>query len=116
ADRIVADSIEAGFITRRSDRRLLLHPLLRSFLRMTGSDGQESELQRAAHEIGAFYVDAGRWDDAFTVAQELKDPQSLEALLERALESLVSAGRLATLEQWVVYADEQSVDSPLIQL
>ncbi len=116
AESVADDSIQAGFLTRFADRTLLLHPLLRAFLRTKLKETNDAELQRTAHAIGSFYVDAGRWDDAFEVAEELHDPQSLHTLLERALESLLSAGRLATLEQWVSYAEQQSIEGPLVQL
>jgi ATP/maltotriose-dependent transcriptional regulator MalT len=113
---LIERGVDAGFLIRASNRELSLHPLLRAFLRTRLQEGELPHVEQTERELGTFYLRSGRWDDAFALATQLSHPDSLHALLETALEALLSGGRIATLERWVDYATRHSVSGPLVQL
>ena len=107
---VLRDSVRTGLMTVREEREIEIHPLCRSFLeRKLWSVGIHSS------EIGAladFLVDAGQWDDSFEVIRRFNLVDRFAVLLDRSLRSVLSEGRVATVEHWVNWADEHNYNAP----
>jgi ATP/maltotriose-dependent transcriptional regulator MalT len=99
--RLVLDeAFDRGFLNRDSEI-YDLHPLLRQFLRTKLAEA-DSRIRASTVETIAFAaLEKSAWDEAFTLASEFRVGELLNALLDRALDDLLSKGRLATLERWL---------------
>jgi LuxR family maltose regulon positive regulatory protein len=97
---VLEEAFDRGFLNRDGDT-YDLHPLLRQFLRskMAGADPRIRAL--TVETIAYAALEKSAWDEAFTLASEFRVGELLNALLGRALDDLLSKGRLATLERWL---------------
>ncbi len=97
---VLEEAFERGFLNRDGET-YDLHPLLRQFLRAKMAEA-DSEIRASTVETIAYAaVERSAWDEAFTLASEFGVAELLNALLGRALDDLLSKGRLATLERWL---------------
>ena len=97
---VLEEAFERGFLNRDGET-YDLHPLLRQFLRAKMAEA-DSEIRASTVEAIAYAaVERSAWDEAFTLASEFGVAELLNALLGRALDDLLSKGRLATLERWL---------------
>jgi ATP/maltotriose-dependent transcriptional regulator MalT len=100
ADLTLLRGIQAGILSEQDQGRLVMHPLLRTFLqgRLSTHASQRSE---GVHRLVRFYSDRGYWDEAFAVSQADPDQALTANVLEGALPVLLSSGRLNTLSSWI---------------
>ena len=61
-------------------------------------------------------IDGEQWDDAFETIRAFSLDERLPLLIERGLRRVLAEGRLAAVEHWVAWADEQHVTTPEIAL
>jgi len=113
-EQVLRDSVRIGLMTIGEGHDVEIHPLCRSFL--------ERKLWDIGIHIGRigalvdFLLDAGQWDEAFEVMRRFDLIEPVPLLLARGLRSVLSQGRLATVERWVEWADEHSFEAPEIAL
>jgi LuxR family maltose regulon positive regulatory protein len=97
---VLEEAFDRGFLNRDGET-YDLHPLLRQFLRSKLA-GADSRIKASTIETIAYAaLEKSAWDEVFTLASEFRVGELLNALLERALDDLLSKGRLATLERWL---------------
>ncbi len=110
AGRVIASATEVGLM-RVDDVRLVLHPLVVSFLgrrdlfRHQSCEGWED---RVSH----IYERRGDWDAAYAWARARADPEVISSVLAQGGQQLLAAGRLATVESWIKAAADAGVDAP----
>jgi ATP/maltotriose-dependent transcriptional regulator MalT len=104
---VLEEAFERGFLNRDGET-YDLHPLLRQFLRAKMAEA-DSEIRASTVETIAYAaVERSAWDEAFALASEFGLAELMNALLGRALDDLLSKGRLATLERWLEEAHRLS--------
>ncbi len=113
AERVLRASITVGLMTARG-RDLEIHPLCRAFLEQKVWDIGVGKDQVDA--LALCLIDAAQWDDAFELIRRFELSERLPLLIERGLREILGEGRLAVVEGWVAWADEQSLESPELAL
>jgi LuxR family maltose regulon positive regulatory protein len=97
---VLEEAFERGFLNRDGDA-YDLHPLLRQFLRSKMLQADPQARASTVTTIAYAALEGSAWDEAFALASEFRMGELLDALLDRALDDLLSKGRLATLERWL---------------
>jgi LuxR family maltose regulon positive regulatory protein len=112
---VLEEAFDRGFLNRDGDT-YDLHPLLRQFLRSKLA-GADSQIKASTVETIAYAaLEKSAWDEAFTLASEFRVGELLNALLGRALDDLLSKGRLATLERWLEEAHKLIPSADVVAL
>jgi ATP/maltotriose-dependent transcriptional regulator MalT len=107
----VAAATSCGFLTRRTDAEIEMHPLLRAFLlaklHELPAETASSYARRAVEALAASH----RWDDCFDVLSEFPQNDLACRVLTEALDDLLASGRLATIRRWLTPArqDEHAI-------
>jgi DNA-binding NarL/FixJ family response regulator len=106
---------DVGIVEER-DGELVLHPLARSFLEERA--GREAGFDRNAIEICLDYYRSRRdWDAAFDLVSRRGPGMHMEGLLLDALDDLLTAARLPTIESSCELASTQGLGaSPVVSL
>jgi LuxR family maltose regulon positive regulatory protein len=112
---VLEHGYERGFLARDGDN-YDLHPLLRQFLRSKLLDADPSAVTETVQVIGRLALDRFAWDEAFALATEFERNDLLTELLSRALDDLLSEGRLATLEQWITVGQRSIPGEHIVSL
>jgi DNA-binding CsgD family transcriptional regulator len=76
---------------------------------------QQSDASVAAN-VAASFLRARRWDEAFSLIEELRLYTLLDELITEALPEMVQSGRIATLKRWAVFGRKAPHARPLIDL
>lgn len=97
---ILERGYDHGFVNRDGDS-YDLHPLLRQFLRSKLADAESSAVRSTVETLASLSLQRGAWDDAFVLVSEFALRDLLADLMARALDELLTEGRIATLEQWL---------------
>jgi ATP/maltotriose-dependent transcriptional regulator MalT len=113
SQRLQAEALEIGFLSSSGVNEFEMHPLLRSFLTTkfnpaTGVGDSRELLLRL--------LDLREWDNAFSLIANARLYDYLPQLVARSLDSLLSEGRLTTLDDWVALGLAQNIDSPDLSL
>jgi LuxR family maltose regulon positive regulatory protein len=113
ADRVLRDSVRAGLTTIR-DHEIEIHPLCRAFLGRKLMD--IAVLDERLDALSDHLIDAGHWDDAFEVIRRFDLKTHLPVVIGRGLRSVLSEGRVATVERWVAAAETYGLEEPELAL
>ena len=97
---VLEEASDRGFLNRDGET-YDLHPLLRQFLRSKMSETDTGTRASTVKTIAYAGLEKSNWDEVFALASEFSVGELLTALLGRALDDLLSKGRLATLERWL---------------
>jgi LuxR family maltose regulon positive regulatory protein len=97
---VLDEALDRGFLNREGET-YDLHPLLRQFLRSKMAEADAPTRRSTIETIAYAALERSAWDEAFALASEFRLGELLIALLARALDDLLSKGRLATLEGWL---------------
>ncbi len=116
APAVLAQSVTTGILQAQPNSHFDLHPLLRTFLQERLQEFGSDIVRATVKEVGAFLLDSGEWDDALSLAERFRHPDFLEDLIERAWETLLDEGRLATLSRLLDLAAELRLRSGLLDL
>ena len=109
---VVLQAVERGFLSPAPDGTYDLHPTLRGFLRQELIErGTRND---TVAQISRFLLQREAWDDAFALAKTECSSELLVDVIRLASLTLLSSGRVATLESWLSYAADQHVSSPVI--
>ena len=97
---VLEEAFDRGFLNRDGET-YDLHPLLRQFLRSKMAKADSLARASTVETIAYADLEKSAWDEVFALASEFSVGELLNALLGRALDDLLSKGRLATLETWL---------------
>jgi LuxR family transcriptional regulator, maltose regulon positive regulatory protein len=105
----------SGFLSKGSQGHEM-HPLLRQFLRTKMTEFDDREVIASAQSLAEAYASLSLWDDAVSVAEEFGLNDIVVRVLETALESALSDGRVTTVERWVNQAAGSAPTAPIVRL
>jgi LuxR family maltose regulon positive regulatory protein len=112
---VLEEGYRSGFLTRDAES-YEMHPLLRQFLRAKLFEFGPSDIRETAEAIGRAYADEDLWDYAASVAEEFGLGDLMLRVLEEALDTVLSDGRLTTLHRWVEMARADAPTAPIVRL
>lgn len=98
--RVLEEAHDRGFLSKDGDA-YDWHPLLRQFLQAKMLEASPEARAITVRTIAHAALDTAEWDEVFTLASTFGMGDLLDALLDRALDDLLSKGQLATLERWL---------------
>ena len=113
--QILEEGYSRGFLTKQ-DRDYYIHPLLRQFLRGKFDEFSREAIRETAETTGRWYLQNEYWDEAFTLASEFALADVLVELVERGMDSILSEGRMSTLDQWLEGARRSRPGHPAVRL
>src|SRR2546422_641379 len=105
----------SGFLTKEAGSHEM-HPLLRQFLRTKLTEFDRDMIQESARLIGQFYVEREQWDAAASVAADFGFADLMLRVLEDALDSALSEGRLSTVKRWLEIAETAAPTAAIVRL
>ena len=112
-EQVVAVGLDSGFLTELHDKRLDMHPLLRTFLQRKVED-ESARSSAASVETAAGVLMAHRlWDEAFDLMRRFKQEHLIPVLIAASMDELLTSGRAATLHGWIAQAPESA---PIVRL
>jgi ATP/maltotriose-dependent transcriptional regulator MalT len=114
AEDVLYASIRAGLMTAREGQDLEIHPLCRSFLQQKVWDIGVGDDRLDA--LVLCLIEASQWDDAFELISRFGLLDRLPLLIERGLRRVLAEGRLAAVEKWVAWADQERIEAPELAL
>ena len=103
-DKVMEDGVRAGFLSRSADSRYAFHPLLRTFLRAQLDLRGPCEVRDTAATLATELIARRSWDDASDVLDAVPSRSRRSVLLRGALDDMLAAGRLQTLDRWITEA------------
>ena len=115
AKAIVEAGRDSGFLNKDGSS-YEMHPLLRQFLRVKLADFNPERTRETARIIGESYADQSQWSEATSVAAEFDLIDLILRVLEEALDSVLSEGRITTINRWLEIAERTSPTSPIVRL
>jgi LuxR family transcriptional regulator, maltose regulon positive regulatory protein len=114
AAALLEEAFQLGIATQSIEGEPELHPLLRSFLRtkLVSSPGGRG----SARAVASALIAHGYWEHAFGLLEDFALPELLPPLVEAGLEQGLSSGRVATVRNWLRFAEEHTVEDPTTDL
>src|SRR5205823_11537615 len=114
AQNVIADAIESGLATQGPDGAEL-HPLVREYL-FTKLQGRKDAAERVRATLNVC-IESGHYDHGFGLIERFGLLELLDQLIEHSFKSLLSSGRIATLERIAHFAHASGwAESPLVAL
>jgi ATP/maltotriose-dependent transcriptional regulator MalT len=115
AERTITEGIAAGFLVERGGR-FEFHQLARAFVEAKALSETPAEHAAAVATCMAVYRERCDWDSAYDLLERNDLLNELEGLLTDALDELLEAARLTTLEQWIEKAETASLERPIFPI
>jgi DNA-binding CsgD family transcriptional regulator len=115
AELATARTLDVGILVERGPH-LDLHPLARAFLEEKSGQLGLVPSQGASATCLGHYRRCRDWDAAFDVIVRTASTSELEPLLAAAIDDLLDAGRLSTLQRWCDFAFDAELEAPLFAL
>ena len=115
AEHVLSATLDVGVLVERGTM-LEIHPLARSFLEERNEQLGVAPDPAASARALAHYRSHRDWDAAFELVARRHLAHELEPLLSDALDELLAAARLQTIDSWCKLALEASLDSPLFSV
>ena len=115
ADVVSAAALDVGLLAER-ETRLDLHPLARAFLEERSRQLGLRPSDTALDICLGIYRERRDWDAAFDLISRARLTCELEHLMGRALDDLLEAARISTLERWCDLARDVDVDASIFSL
>ena len=113
--RVIAKTLDVGILVEHGSN-LGLHPLARAFLEERSSQLGLVPADGASTTCLAHYREGRDWDAAFDLIVRHGWPHELEELLSLAIDELLAAARLSTLQRWCEFAFDADLDAPIFSL
>jgi ATP/maltotriose-dependent transcriptional regulator MalT len=111
---VVDESVRVGLLSPRT-ADFEMHPLLRSYLQRELLEAHDGD-QRVVAKTTEALCRRGEWDAAVDLLYRFDRLDDLDSLVSAALGPLLSAGRVATLGNWIERAGDAGVSSPVLTL
>ena len=115
AQAILSECWDAGLLTRRPGDVYEVHPLVRSFLERTETLALGIP-NDSVDELVDLYIERGDWDDALALGRHAAQYKTTEKLVMAALDPLMNAGRLQTLDDLVSDVRRRHSPAPVLDL
>jgi ATP/maltotriose-dependent transcriptional regulator MalT len=115
ADLVCATSLDVGILVERG-ALLELHPLARAFLEELSGQLGFVPADCAVDVCLDHYMRRRDWDAAFDTIVRSDRASVLEQLMRAALDELLEAARLTTIETWYEHAAQLGVDAPIFSV
>jgi ATP/maltotriose-dependent transcriptional regulator MalT len=115
AEHVLESGLRTGIIEERGGR-IELHPLARQFLDSRTASELVAERAQAVDRCREIYRSRRDWDALFSLLERHGLEQELELLLEEALDELLSAARLSTVEKWLNRAERADYTAPIYRV
>ncbi|MDZ4159294.1 MAG: tetratricopeptide repeat protein, partial [Anaerolineaceae bacterium] len=106
------------FVLPVGDQGLWLryHNLFQDFLQKKMARERPEETQKIRRQLAEMFSRRGDWEKAYLVYHQLGDRVALSKLVEQAGPSLISTGRLETLQNWLNTVSPAMMDArPMLQ-
>jgi DNA-binding CsgD family transcriptional regulator/tetratricopeptide (TPR) repeat protein len=116
SEHLLAEASRLGFVSARQAGAFEMHPLLRAFLLSKFNEAAESFRDEATRRIFDSCAARRAWDDAYAVISATDSAALVPELIGFALTDVLDAGRVTTLENWLEFARERKVRSPVLTL
>jgi LuxR family transcriptional regulator, maltose regulon positive regulatory protein len=113
---IIEHGVRLGVFVSERPGAVGLHPLLRTFLRSRLREQRQETMESLVSAVVSFLLSELRADDAFGVIEEFPREDRLIELIESALDDMLRAGRLSTVDRWVKLGRNESMKTPLLDL
>jgi ATP/maltotriose-dependent transcriptional regulator MalT len=107
----VAAAKQAGLLVANSQTEAF-HPLLRRFLVHKLGELPSDEQTEAVQSAISYLFTNHAWDEAFTLISEFSRVDLFDELVTRGMRELLHESRLATLRDWILFAETQGHNSP----
>jgi LuxR family maltose regulon positive regulatory protein len=111
AAEAVAAAKQAGLLVAGSQPETF-HPLLRAFLVHKLGELSSTEQSKAVRSAIAYLLAKESWDEAFGLISEFSCVDVFDDLVTHGMRNLLHESRLATLRDWILFAEEQGHDAP----
>jgi ATP/maltotriose-dependent transcriptional regulator MalT len=115
AEAVAACALDVGILVERGTQ-IDLHPLARAFLAERVGQLGLVPADASGATCLAHYREHRDWDAAFDLIARFGWAGELKTLLADALDDLLEAARLSTLERWCDFAFDVEVASPLFSI
>jgi ATP/maltotriose-dependent transcriptional regulator MalT len=115
AENVLESGLRTGIIEERGGR-IELHPLARQFLDSRTAGELVAERAAAVDRCREIYRSRRDWDALFSLLERHGLEAELELLLEEALDELLSAARLSTVEKWLARAEHAGYTAPIYRV
>jgi LuxR family maltose regulon positive regulatory protein len=113
---LLREIINLGVLWPIGRKTYAIHPLLATYLRGAFEELQKSPLDTVVRDLVDFYISREAWDDAFSLIERYSLEARLPHIIGKALDGLLSGGRLSTLEKWLDCAASRLVEDPRVDL
>jgi DNA-binding CsgD family transcriptional regulator len=115
ADLVCSAALDVGLLVER-EQRLDLHPLARVFLEERSAQLGLAPAETAGDVCLEVYRRRREWDAAFELITRTGATAELDDLMRRALDELLDAARLPTVQRWCDAAAAASIDTAIFAL
>jgi ATP/maltotriose-dependent transcriptional regulator MalT len=105
-----------GLVTRRDDGWVSMHPLLRQFFFRQLRQSPPSERKSLLANVLTTLRDQRHWDACLALLTAFPEREHMGSVLRDALVELLSAGRTATIEEWVTLGTSTLSRDPIFTL
>lgn len=113
AERVCAEALTLGVLEERGGK-LELHPLAAAFLETRAKRETTSDIEQTVARCLHTYRRRSEWDAAFDLVARYGTAEDLGGLFAEALDPLLNAARLATVETWIERAESKQLVSPTV--
>jgi LuxR family maltose regulon positive regulatory protein len=116
AEEVIAAAVTHGFLTPIGNDRVVMHPLLRQFLKqiLTQRASVDAEdLVRTVHEL---LIRSARWDQCLDLLESVPSTEMAVRVLEACLHDLLDSGRTETVRRWVDFGRAHTMRQPIFVL
>jgi LuxR family maltose regulon positive regulatory protein len=113
---VLSEACRLGFVSARHGGVLEMHPLLRTFLLSKFKEETSSFRDSMTQKVFDTCVARRAWDDAYSVVTATESAALVPELVSSALGEVLDAGRVTTLQNWVTFARDREIRSPILTL
>ena len=116
AERVCAEALTLGVLEERGGK-LELHPLAAVFLGRAGARRETTgDTEQVVARCLVAYRRRSEWDAAFDLVDRFGTADDLDTLFTDALDELLNAARLATVETWIGRAKAKQLSSATLEV
>jgi DNA-binding CsgD family transcriptional regulator len=113
-DRLFAEALDRGFLSRGDGGQVTIHPLLIGFLLAKIKELQPDEVDTAVESVVASLARHKSWDPCLATLRQFPRTDLIRTSFAQALDDLLDAGRTPTIETWLSLAAEHQIADPLL--
>jgi len=115
ASRVCTEALGVGVLDER-DGRLEFHPLAAAFLEEQARRETTGDIEQIVSRCLAAYRRRREWDAAFDFVDRYGTADDFEILFSDALDALLNAARLATVETWIGRSRDNHLSSGTVEV